>query len=226
MAEELYSHPLFSDANLVSYWRFQGNSNDSKGSNNGTDTAITYSEANGKWGQGAGFNGSSSYIQYAAKILPVGAKTVMFWIKTSNTGFMTPLCSNVWDASSNGTAFFMASGNIFFQERKGGEILSVGTSSGIATGELTFVAGTWDGTTTSNAGKIYINGQLINSATATGTQSAQDHNLRLGLNNGGVSTYYFNGSLDDLAIFSRALTDTEISSFYKYSLGGFYYMSV
>ena len=42
-----------------------GNSNDSSGNaNNGSDTNITYSLANGKLGQGAGFNGSSSLIDY------------------------------------------------------------------------------------------------------------------------------------------------------------------
>lgn len=41
-----------------------GNSNDFSGSgNNGSDTAITYSQANGRFGQGAGFNGSSSKIR-------------------------------------------------------------------------------------------------------------------------------------------------------------------
>ncbi len=62
MAVELFTYPLFLDANLVAYWRMEGNSNDSKGSNNGTDSNITYSNANGRFGQGAAFNGTTSSI--------------------------------------------------------------------------------------------------------------------------------------------------------------------
>ena len=40
-----------------------GKSTDSSGNgNNGTNSNITYSLANGKFGQGAGFNGSSNSI--------------------------------------------------------------------------------------------------------------------------------------------------------------------
>ena len=48
--------------NIVAYYKLDGNSNDSVGTNNGTDTAITYSVANGKINQGAGYNGSTSKI--------------------------------------------------------------------------------------------------------------------------------------------------------------------
>lgn len=42
---------------------FNGNSNDSSGNGfNGTDTDVTYSQANGKLNQGGGFNGTSSGI--------------------------------------------------------------------------------------------------------------------------------------------------------------------
>lgn len=48
---------------IVAYYKFDGNSNDSVGSANGTDHTITYSNANGIINNGAGFNGTSSYIQ-------------------------------------------------------------------------------------------------------------------------------------------------------------------
>jgi hypothetical protein len=49
---------------IKGYWRLNGNSNDASGNgNNGTDTNITYSQANGRLNQGAGLNGSSSVIR-------------------------------------------------------------------------------------------------------------------------------------------------------------------
>lgn len=65
-----------------------GSSADSSGNNNnGTDTAITYSQANGKFGQGAGFNGSSSFISFANTGFPLGSTsfTNAIWFKSSST---------------------------------------------------------------------------------------------------------------------------------------------
>jgi len=75
---------------IKAYYRFNGNSNDaSGGGNNGTDTEISYLLANGKLGNGAGFNGTSSYI-----ILPNSAKggnslTVSAWIRQASAAGVT-----------------------------------------------------------------------------------------------------------------------------------------
>src|SRR5664280_1030973 len=47
---------------LVSFLPMEGNSKDIWGSNNGTDTAMTYGTPYGKIGQGSLFNGSTSHI--------------------------------------------------------------------------------------------------------------------------------------------------------------------
>src|ERR1051326_1866471 len=87
MGKEIYRTKLFNDPALVSYWRFEGNSNDSKGSNNGSDTSITYSSGNGNFGQGAGFNGSSSKIVITdnSSLHLLSAFTILGWIKASGT---------------------------------------------------------------------------------------------------------------------------------------------
>ena len=77
---ELFQTPLYNDPSLVSYWRFEGNSIDSKSANNGLDTAITYSPANGKFGQGASFNGSNSRIITASATL-TNSITWSLWIR-------------------------------------------------------------------------------------------------------------------------------------------------
>ena len=58
---------------IKGYWRLNGNSNDASGNgNNGTDTNITYSQANGVIGQGAGLNGTTSHIQLPTTSFPTG----------------------------------------------------------------------------------------------------------------------------------------------------------
>lgn len=55
--------PFICSGALVSYWKLEGNSNDSVGSNNGTDTSVSY--AGGFRGQSASLGtGGSSYINF------------------------------------------------------------------------------------------------------------------------------------------------------------------
>jgi len=60
----------------------EGNSNDSKGSRNGTDTSVSYSSGNGEFGQGAGYNGTSGSTIFTAPTYG-SAGTVAFWMKTN-----------------------------------------------------------------------------------------------------------------------------------------------
>lgn len=72
--------------NLVSYYKLDSNSNDSIGSNNGTDTSVSY--VAGKIGNAGSFNGSTSYINIPdSTTLSFTNKicTWNFWFKTSST---------------------------------------------------------------------------------------------------------------------------------------------
>jgi len=69
-------------------FHLESSSIDSSGnSHNGTDTAITYNAANGYFGQGAGFNGTTSKIALptGAKVGNLSAYTLSLWFKTSVT---------------------------------------------------------------------------------------------------------------------------------------------
>lgn len=63
-----------------------GNSTDSSGNgNNGVDTAITYSQANGKFGQGAGFGSTSKILKTSFSSTGQHNGTWSQWIKTATT---------------------------------------------------------------------------------------------------------------------------------------------
>lgn len=83
--------------NLLAYWKMEWNSNDSVWSNNGTDTAITYSSGNGKISQGAWFNGSTSRIQLPTNTF-LNSKTKVtfnYWV-TFNDHLVGTLRSTLW----------------------------------------------------------------------------------------------------------------------------------
>lgn len=205
---------FFTDANLVSYWKLDGNSTDSKGIYNGTDTAITYGTQYGIFGQGASFNGSSSYISYSSKVMPIGAKTVSFWFKTSYTGNY----QQFYDDCNCGTA----AGSTILTNKTTGILrfysynrYDVGTPNNVCDGMWHHFTGTWDGTTNTGMVKLYIDGILVNTGTASSTESvAATYNSMIGRRNVDIM-YYLNGNLEDISIFNRALSYTEVQELYE-----------
>lgn len=215
---ELNALTLKNDANLVAYWRLEGNSNDSKGTNNGTDTDITYSAANGKYGQGAGFNGSSSKISLGniLSLKPTQAITVSTWIKpTTYTNYQAIVTTD--------------GENDWIRNRGYGLTHTTGTSVGfwindfsnnsvfanIATGSWHHVVGTYDKQNV----KLYVDGVLIGSDPYTADVAYSTEPVVIG-NGSSTNLFGWNGSIDDVAIFSRALTAAEILQLYKEMAGG------
>jgi hypothetical protein len=212
---ELSQTPLASDPSLISYYRFEGNSADSKG-NNGTDTAIAYSTANGRFGQGAGFASSfSSVISRATTFgLPLGNSPVSInlWFQTSST---SPTGQNLlsWGNNVPGqkTAVFIDGRQHVLFTPWGGQIQN--TSKTVTDGLWHMATFTWDGGST---GVVYVDGS---SAGSTGNQGFFGLNtapgyFQIGGNMNGGSAF-FNGNIDDVAIFSRALNPTEVSRLYS-----------
>ncbi len=73
-------------------------------------------------------------------------------------------------------------------------------------GQWTHLAATYDGTTL----RFYVNGVQVSSRAQTGNMVVSTRALRIGGN--GVWGEYFNGLVDDVRIYNRALTATEIQA--------------
>lgn len=217
---ELINSSFINDANLISYYRMEGNSNDSKASNNGTDTTMSYGENYGRYTQGANFNGTG-YITYGAKIIPTGAKTVAFWMKSSAATTFAYLIGQSADAGTQyGFSVYVnegSDGKLKFVVTKANvqRVLSITTAASVADGNWHFVACVWDGTTNAGAAKLYIDLNSAITATATSTETTTPtNNLKIGAAPGG-STNPYTGYLDEVSIFSRALTADEVTRLYN-----------
>jgi hypothetical protein len=200
-------------ANLVSYWKMNGNWNDSKGSNNGTAIGTPTFSSGSKLGSYAGaFNGSnqsigSSLVSSAQKNI-----TMMAWFKSSaptQAGQM--IFFNGSDAAGNGYGFSVnneSSSNGMIKVLKGaiawfdtGKILS---DSNWHHGVLTLST---DGTP-----RFYFDGVLVYTGTSglPNTPTAKTEIAR----NDYPAARYFNGSIDEVAFFSTDLTANEVAAIY------------
>ncbi|MDP4009584.1 MAG: DUF2341 domain-containing protein [Candidatus Shapirobacteria bacterium] len=214
---------------LIGYWKMDENVGtttvDSSGNNNtatlGTgNSAPTWSP--GKYGVGLSFNGTTNYIKvsYDASLKkPVSAITMGAWVKLNSTGGWQSVVQYPQQDGSHVSTYFdwaiyVGSGG-GLHTRIDGE--SSGTYGTISWGEWTHVAIAWDGSST--LVKYYINGALVGTYDGTKTSIVYDNNnpVYFGQNAGGGEK--LSGSLDEVRIYNRALSPSEVSQLYNWAPG-------
>ena len=208
------------DPDLVGLWHMDGDWGDSSGNgNNGIPyNGVMFSSTDKKVGTQAGiFNGTNSYVSVpnSTSLNIINSMTVELWAK-----------SNInWDAHTNWT-FLVNKRNenysgygIYIDSNNPRVVFSIINTAGVGyyapspnllPNTWYHIVGTYDG---SNI-KIYINGQLQNSVPASGTISTNTLNLEIGRWRD-VYREYFNGLIDEVAIYKRALSATEIQEQYR-----------
>lgn len=203
--------------NLVSYYKFDSsNSNDSVGSNNGTDTSITYSSGNGKINIGAGFaSASTSRISFSTLFTTGSADfTLLAWIKTSTVA--TQVIFSVGNTTTNNGLFLYVhtDGKLHFDLVNSGGPSSASTT--VNDGNFHLVAVT----NTSGTVQLWIDG-ATNGSSVSMSPNITAGTCGIGRDMNSLNNY-FNGAIDEVGIWSRALSSTEISQLYN-SGAGFQY---
>jgi len=200
---------------LVSYYKFDGDATDSVGTNNGTVNGAT--QVSGKINSAYSFNGSNDDIALNNNIIGgYSAMTFSVWVKANSFSAVNPILKTWSDIKSNRKILIDidTSGYIDFDiyttTQYGGSM-----SSQISTNTWYFLTFTYDGSIM----KLYINGtEQSTTYSASGiiqTGTLQDY---FGKTNN-VASEYFNGIMDEIGIWNRALTASEISELYNSGAG-------
>ncbi|MBW6500052.1 MAG: hypothetical protein K0B05_01555 [Bacteroidales bacterium] len=188
-------------AGLISYFNFDDNlidllGNTPAGVNHGS---ATFTE--GKSGKAITLNGTNQYIQFGRKTYKnVNNISVAFWFIKPNTSeslkyFLSCSDFGVW--TKTGTAGIAIS------------LPSTNSASGsITQNTWVHLVGTYDGTNI----KVYINSILTEIQYHPGNIYDANSYLTLGL----WSSSYWGGSIDDLFIYNKALTQSEVNQLYNY----------
>jgi hypothetical protein len=192
--------------NLIHQWHLNGSSVDNVGSANGTDTAVTYG---GKLGQAAMFNGTTSKIVTATPG-PLGAapRSMACWFKQNSA-----VASKMWlgyGIQSYGQSFeFYTSDGVSAQVNTWGSAPTFGTYTA---GVWNHFVVTYDGTTL----RGWVNGVKGTDA-VVGALNTAAGNIHVG--SGCVGTYNWNGLIDEVGIWNRALTQAEVTQLYNAGSG-------
>lgn len=195
---------------LVSYYKLDGNSIDSVGSNTGTDTAISYSLANGKIYQGAGFNGSTSKIVKTSSGFPTGtaARSIALFMKENASATDMVLAGYGSTGVGQGFVAAIVGGKFYFA----GQSADVNSNFTINDNVPHCCVVTYNGTTVT----VYVDGVSKNTGTPTLNTTGTD--FIMGQQLGGGSQFY-DGTLDEVCIWSKALTLAEVIEFNNNGLG-------
>ena len=204
---------------LVAYYPFTGNANDSSG-NNHNGTIFGASLTTDRFGNSNSaylFNGSNNYIQIPNSSSFNLQDSVSFsaWINTTNTALGQRILSKLNEGTSIGWVLDFSTGIPQAYEIRcvlGGAntLTTIPYSTAVLTQNNTWyqITVTYDLTNV----KIYVNGQLNTTKSLTSMTPAYLANLIIGgptnLNPGGG---FFNGKLDEIRIYNRPLTQTEIT---------------
>lgn len=204
--------------NLISYYNLNGNSNDSVNSNNGTDTSVSYSASYGKLSSGASYSsGSSSKTSIAsnANLDFTSALTISGWINPQSFAtpcyMITKFRSSSWSSGGGGQWMLRVNdannieANIYLASLTG----AVATGLSLTTGTWYHVCFTYDG---SNI-VIYLNGSSVKTQAASGSISAGSFGADIGGNS--LAGEYGSQYLDEIGIWSRALSSAEITQLYN-----------
>ena len=209
--------------NLIAGYPFEGNVNDVSGAHHGTSSNVGFE--NGVIGKAATFNGSTSYIELpdaddfsftdGTNDLPF---SISFWVKFNDT-------SNQWlinkrDASSNDEwqiAYY--SGELIFNLfSQGGRSAIIGRGLNFTPeiGRYYHMVCTYDGGGSSLGMQFYIDTVSLGWGQNSGVYIGMEKGTAPILIGRAVfgSHFNLNGSLDNLKIYNRALTQQEVKRDY------------
>ena len=208
---------------LVASYDFNGNANDlSSNGNNGTINGATLTtDRFGNANSAYLFNGSSSYIDVMNSSSLNFSNNISFsissWIKLSGSNSNYSGIVSKMDNSGNGYQFIVGNNSVLnklaTEFGQGGTGVSLEGNQNLNDGNwhnVIFIADR-----IANTISFYVDNNLDIQTTSANVSLANidnTFNLKIGVDR--TLAYYFNGKMDDIKIYNKALTTCEIDSLY------------
>ncbi len=197
------------DAGLVGYWQDDEGAGattaDASGSGNTGALAGGMTWTAGRFGDALSFDGASGYVLAGVHNLPAAnaPQSISWWLNVpAIPGGVQNVLSLTNDGAGSAVQAGFRDGRIGVWKFGGAWLISTTPASA---GGWRHYAYTFDGATH----RLYIDGALAASAT-TAPQSAAPTKLAFGRWTGGAE--YLKGNVDDVRIYNRALTATEVQT--------------
>lgn len=218
-----YSPKWMSDG-LVGYWKMDesswngttGEVIDHSGNGNHGTGVNGANTSTGKFGNGGSFDGEDDYVSSPNKPNLNQDATLSFWVNKTTSGGDGAVVAGMWDYY----------GGVVL--RDGGRAIIAGggsagrsqTSTGaFPEGQYTHIVVTWKDLIPTS---FWVDGEQVALETSNSWTAAVDTGLYIGarmLSSESVPSLYFNGSIDEVRIYNRALSPSEVKDLYKWAPG-------
>jgi hypothetical protein len=203
----------FGDSSEVAFYKMENNAADSTGSNTGTNYGATFTTTDALFGTySASFDGSNDYIQTSLS-LDADNASYSFWFKADSTGSRVPITFSNRDGVID--LYIYGTGSNSIGAGSGQNMLLYSTTALTEWNHVVVSATGWASSYSAGSpgsaitATIYLNGNLLGSLSPT--PYGQTSKIRIGRSGGG---YYYDGLIDQVRIFDRALEGDEVFKLY------------
>jgi len=207
---------------LVGYWSMNEGSGSFAGDSSGNKNTGTLTNGptwvDGKRGKALSFDGSDDYVNVASSTSSniTNAITISGWINVGNgTGTKEPIFESISGHASTNRMLVVTGGannnRITIQFDIGGDNNNWYSSGTITRNTWIHIVYTFNG----SLERFYINGVFNSQNSKSGTIAAGIEAMKIGWSESESPDEYFNGLIDDVRIYNRALSATEIQALYK-----------
>ena len=197
-------------ANLVAYYPFDGDLQDAAGSHHGTIDSGTPVFVDGAQGQAIEFIGNQQVIVAYADDLALNSFTLSTWINVSNIDGNRGILSTRFNGDQ--TFDLKVDANRIHGDVGSGTAwlnTSVDLSTQLHTGTWYHIAYVID--EANSTARIYLNGVLAETLAISGTPLFMKVGQELHIGNSYGVVEYMHGTLDEVALYNRALSSSEIA---------------
>jgi len=201
---------------LVAGWNFNetsGTSAQDISGNGNTATLVNgVARTTGNYGGGLTLDGVNDYItapNSSSLNIAGSGLTLGMWINPQASGSDAVVLGKFWNATMTSPYYQygleLTGGTIpnFFIGSSGGP-LSASMGSALPLNQWSYLAVVFDGSQV----RYYVNGALVTTASLSATITARNNGFQIGADNN--IQQFFNGSLDEVRIYDRALTAQEV----------------
>ena len=197
----------------IAWYKLNGDGKDSSGNGYDCTWGGTEAYADGVTGRAASFNGSS-YLSRASDFCPAGNITLTAWIKPSSYYDFGPIAgAGYLHGGVSGYGMYILASGVEVQTRVNLDTSSLSHTTSVREWmHVTMIRST---TTL----ELYINGTLVDSVPSTISPSPSEL-WGIGARKTGKDgwRFHFNGLIQDVMLFDRALNPLEISTLYHESI--------
>jgi hypothetical protein len=220
----LISNPVYNEDGLVLSFHFNEGSGtvayDSSGNGNNGNLVNGPTWVDGKFGKALSFDGVNDYVEANDSIGTFSYLTIAAWFKLNSLpGSYATIYFNGDGSGGNDIHLAITSdGAIFSRADAPAECdISIRKSSSglVSPGNWYHVVVVFD--TVNDVKKVYLNGTLVQNVTYTCSIPTANYKDEIGraYDNSFLNNWYFNGVIDEVRIYNRALSEEEIQALYQ-----------